>query len=176
MVTVWLVRHGRTAWNADRRFQGWTDVPLDEIGRSQAIELRSELEGVSFNAIWSSDLSRAMETAELAAGPPTIDARLREMDFGDIEGSVWDQLDGETREGLKRFDGFVAPGGEAADAFQARVFEFLDELPAGRHLVVAHGGVLRAVGRVCGDERFPGHGDVLRVRWPDRILLPPEPD
>lgn len=175
MVIVWLVRHGQTAWNVDRRFQGWTDVPLDQTGRDQAERLRATLETAAFDGIWSSDLSRAVETARIAVGPPTVDRRLREMDFGDIEGAAWDELEPEVREGLKRFEGFAAPGGESAESFMSRVFEFLDELPDGNHLVVAHGGVLRAVGRLCGDERFPGHTHVMRVDWHARRLLPPEP-
>ena len=174
MVIVWLVRHGQTAWNVDRRFQGWTDVPLDRTGRDQARQLRSTLESTEFDGIWSSDLSRAVETARLAAGSPVVDRRLREMDFGHIEGAVWDELAPEVREGLKRFEGFVVPGGESTESFKSRVFEFLDELPDGRHLVVAHGGVLGAVGRLCGEEGFPGHAHVMRVDWRARSLLPPE--
>lgn len=168
-----MVRHGQTAWNVDRRFQGWTDVPLDRTGREQAVRLRPTLEATAFDGVWSSDLSRAVETARIAAGPPTVDRRLREMDFGDIEGAVWDELQPDVREGLKRFEGFTAPGGESVESFTSRVFEFLDGLPDGRHLVVAHGGVLRAVGRLCGEERFPGHTHVMRVDWGARRLLPP---
>lgn len=174
MVIVWLVRHGRTAWNVGRRFQGWTDVPLDDVGRAQARELAVALDGTRFDHIWSSDLSRAVDTARIAVGAaPTIDPRLREMDFGRLEGVTWEQMDPATRNGLKTLEGFVAPGGESAAEVEDRVFGFLDDLPDGRHLVVTHGGVIRTVGRACGDDGFPGHASILRVNWSRRTLASP---
>jgi probable phosphoglycerate mutase len=170
-VIVWLVRHGETEWNAEGRFQGWTDVPLNETGRAQAGRLRDLLAGREFDGVWSSDLVRAVETARIAVGEPDVDRRLRELDFGDLEGSVWDELDGDMRAGLKEFDSFRSPGGESAVAFVERVFAFLDDLEPGRHVVFAHGGVIRAIGRVCGSDGFPSHADVLRVDWTNRISL-----
>lgn len=172
-VIVWLVRHGETDWNAAGRFQGWTDVPLNGTGRSQAEALAEVLEEETFDGVWSSDLTRAVETARIAVGEPTEDSRLRELDFGDMEGAVWDQLDPEIRTALKEFDTFESPGGESAAGFADRVFDFFDDLPIGRHIVFAHGGVIRAVARACGSEGFPSHADVVKVDWTGRVSLGP---
>lgn len=173
-VVLWLVRHGETDWNAAGRFQGWTDVPLNENGRTQAGQLREVLANHEFAGVWSSDLARAIETARIAVGEPAVDRRLRELDFGDLEGAVWDQLDKETKAGLKEFDSFRSPGGESAVAFVDRVFGFLDALEAGRHVVFAHGGVIRAIARVCGSDGFPSHADVVKVDWTNRLSLDPD--
>ncbi len=170
-VIVWLVRHGETEWNAEGRFQGWTDVPLNETGRAQADLLRDVLDRHEFDSIWSSDLVRAVETARIAVGEPAVDRRLRELDFGDLEGAVWDELDSEIRAGLKEFESFRAPGGESAAGFVERVFAFLDHLEPGRHVVFSHGGVIRAIGRVCGSDGFPSHGDVVKIDWTNRLSL-----
>lgn len=173
-VILWLVRHGETDWNAAGRFQGWTDVPLNEAGRAQAKRLRGSLAAFDFDGVWSSDLVRAIETARIAVGEPTVDRRLRELDFGDLEGAVWDELDDEVRLGLKEFDTFRSPGGESAARFVDRVFEFFDDLDPGRHLVFSHGGVIRAVGRVCGSDGFPSHADLARFDWTNRLSLDPD--
>lgn len=170
-VILWLVRHGETDWNAAGRFQGWTDVPLNDTGRAQAQQLQELLAASDFDGVWSSDLERAIETARIAIGEPRTDPRLRELDFGDLEGSVWGELDNEIRAGLKAFESFTSPGGESAAAFVDRVFSFLDELDAGRHLVFAHGGVIRAIGRVCGTDGFPSHTDIVKVDWTNRLGL-----
>jgi probable phosphoglycerate mutase len=170
-VIVWLVRHGETDWNAAGRFQGWTDVPLNETGRKQADRLRESLGSHDFDGVWSSDLARAVETARIAVGEPTTDSRLREMDFGDIEGAIWNELDETLRAGLKEFDSFRSPGGESAAEFVERVFGFLDGLTPGRHVVFAHGGVIRAIGRVCGSDAFPSHTDIVKLDWTNRSSL-----
>lgn len=171
VVRVWMVRHGETDWNADRRFQGWTDVALNDTGRDQATLLAGALAGVRFDSVWSSDLSRAIETARLAYGEPTADHRLRELNFGDLEGSVWDDLTPLVQAELVAFDGFTAPGGESIAEFKARVIEFLDGLSGGDHLVVTHGGVIRMVTRECGSDGFPGHTGVVVLDWTNRTRV-----
>jgi broad specificity phosphatase PhoE len=90
------VRHGRTAWNADRRFQGHTDIPLDDEGRAQARGLAALLRDEPIALAVSSDLARAAETARIVLGdrsiPLQLDPDWREMRFGDWEGLTWDQI------------------------------------------------------------------------------------
>lgn len=171
-----LVRHGRTGWNAEGRFLGWRDEPLDEVGVDQARRLASILHQSAGDQAWTSDLVRARQTAALAGLDAVADRRLREFDFGRLEGRTWDALDECTREGLRRFDGFSAPGGESSEAFRTRVVEFLDELPHGRHVVVTHGGVIRVVLRVCGSSTsFPGLGATFDVDWTGRSVVSQSP-
>ncbi|MBE7186730.1 histidine phosphatase family protein [Jatrophihabitans endophyticus] len=93
---VLLLRHGRTAWNAQRRFQGQADPPLDEVGRSQAWEVGALMAAVRPDVIVSSDLARALQTAEIvgevARLPVLADARLRERGLGHWEGLTRDEV------------------------------------------------------------------------------------
>ena len=92
-VVVWLVRHGETVWNAQRKISGWVDVELSERGQQMARDLRPRLHPEEFDGVWSSDLRRALDTAQLAYGRPTQqDVRLRELDFGPLEGEDWTQI------------------------------------------------------------------------------------
>ena len=151
-----------------RSLQGWTDVPLSDRGRQQARTLGLHLAEVEFEGVWSSDLSRAVETAMIVARQPDSDARLRELDFGSLEGSRWDALDDAARAELVAFDDFVAPGGESMRQLKTRVLEFVNDLEPGRHLVVSHGGVIRMLARECGGDGFPQHGDVVRLDWSNK--------
>ena len=144
MTTLLLVRHGETDWNADGRLQGHTDRPLSDYGRRQARELAGQLEdeGEELEAIYSSDLARARETAEIVAGrlglPVVLDADLREKDWG-----TWEGLTAVERDRVE----FV---GESAEAHQERILRALRRI-AERHpgdrrvLVVTHGGSMRRV-------------------------------
>jgi probable phosphoglycerate mutase len=142
-----LVRHGATDWSDAGRLNGWRDTPLNERGRSQARRLAGALNVGEFSGVWSSDLRRATETAELAAGVCTPDHRLRELDFGSLEGWTWEQLSPDVQQSLTGFDDFFAPDGESTAQLRQRVHEFIDSLPAGCHLVFTHGGVIRVLAR-----------------------------
>ena len=87
---LYIVRHGKTMWNEQGRLQGHVDIPLNEEGREAAIRLQSRLSDICFDAIYSSPLKRAHETAELICGsrkiPIITDDRLLEISFGDMEG------------------------------------------------------------------------------------------
>jgi len=170
-VEVWLVRHGETVMNAMGRLCGWTDVALTDEGRRQARWLGEILAGEAFDGVWSSDLNRAVETARLAGFEPDQDARLREVNFGELEGRRYETLAEEYKVGLKDFVSFAPPGGEDLDRLTARVDAFLDELGPGRHLVFSHGGVLRAVMRQVGPDRFMANGALMAVDWRERALL-----
>ena len=168
---LWLVRHGETPASRSRTLAGWFDVPLAEHGEAQACALRPLLAGERFDGVWSSDLRRAVTTARLAWGEPRQDRRLREMSFGSLEGQLWETLDPDTQERLARFEGFAAPGGETFEDLRSRVLSFLDGLPAGRHLVFTHGGVVRLLSREAGEDRFVPTGTLLVVDWDSRRLL-----
>jgi broad specificity phosphatase PhoE len=174
-VELVCVRHGRTAWNAERRFQGRTDVPLDDEGRAQARSLAALLAADRFDAAVASDLARARETAEiiLGGGPPPLelDGRLREMAFGAWEGLTWDEIVARYPEvedhdpARPRF--FTPDGGETFEQVCERVApvlaEFAERLgPDGRGLVVAHAGVLHAIVKVLVAET---ETEALTVRF-----------
>src|SRR6185437_6606991 len=95
MTTLLLVRHGETDWNAERRYQGHADVPLNDRGVEQARELAEQLAGERIDAIYSSDLSRAHATAEIVGerlGVPVVtDPDLREIDVGAVEGLTFEE-------------------------------------------------------------------------------------
>jgi 2,3-bisphosphoglycerate-dependent phosphoglycerate mutase len=161
---LWLVRHGETDWSAAGRFNGWTDIPLNMQGRQQASSLARELNERRFVTVWSSDLCRATETARLADTEPVLDRRLRELDFGTLEGRTWAELPPRTRDALIDFDAFAAPGGESVVAMRDRVLEFVHALPAGDHLVFTHGGVIRLLSRE-GIERGARPGEIAVLEF-----------
>jgi probable phosphoglycerate mutase len=168
---LWLVRHGETPASRGRTLAGWADLPLTEHGEAQARALRPVLAGERFDAVWSSDLVRAVLTARLAWGEPRQDRRLRELSFGELEGQPWETMDAAWQEALALFEGFAAPGGETFDDLRARVLSFLDDLLPGRHLVFTHGGVVRLLSREFGEDQFVPTGTLLVVDWDARLLL-----
>lgn len=159
-VQLLLMRHGSTAWNEAGRLCGWRDVPLSDRGRSEADGLRGRAEELLADApraVWSSDLLRARETARLAGLPAAPDPRLRELNFGALEGARWEELSYPVRAALIRFEGFRAPGGESVADLAGRVGEFVAGLSPGVHIVVAHGGVIRLLLRDRAQEQIaPG--------------------
>ncbi len=164
---LWLVRHGETDWNAARRLQSWTDLPLNGTGRRQAADLAPAVASRHFDGVWSSDLRRAVETAEILRGSAVVDRRLREMDLGELDGQEWEDLDPAIQTGLATFEGFAAPGGESYDQFRDRVLAFLGELDGGDHLVVTHGGVIRMLLRLHGaEDRFVPPGSLTTLEFP----------
>lgn len=142
--TILLARHGQTDWNLEGRVQGHTDRALDETGLAQARALADELDGEQLDAIYSSDLVRAMDTARHVADrkglPVTASPDLREKHFGTWEGLT----DAEV---IERFpEAGNGPWGDAetGEAVERRVLRALrriaDAHPGGRVLVVSHGG------------------------------------
>jgi 2,3-bisphosphoglycerate-dependent phosphoglycerate mutase len=166
-VTVCLVRHGRTTFGRDDLLCGWSDPPLDEVGVAHARELAKTLAARNFERVWTSDLLRAQQTAVLISGAePHVDARLREIDLGDLDGKRFDSCDAGTQAALIAFDGFQAPGGESVDSFRERVLGFVSDLPSGDHLVVTHGGVIRLLLRMFGRDRRVGPCEFVDLAIP----------
>lgn len=169
-VILHAVRHGESAWNVDHKLTGWSDVPLTERGRAQAQAVRPHVTG-PYASVWSSDLRRALETAELARGPCPTDTRLREMDFGSYEGRVWNDLSAEVTRDMLAFESFAPPDGEPFAAVRARVLAFVAELGAGRHLLFTHGGVVRTLMAEVGEPRFVPNASVVGINWTRAELL-----
>jgi broad specificity phosphatase PhoE len=152
-----LVRHGETDWNRDRRYQGHADPPLNDAGRAQAQELAARLNAVELDAIYTSDLRRAAETAEIIrAGrdiPLEREPGLREIDVGSWSGLTRAEIE-------ERFPGAEHHDGEAPEAMRERVVRTVTAI-ATRHdgeslLIVSHGGALRALlHHALDDESVP---------------------
>lgn len=172
MRELWLVRHGETTWNREGRLTGWSDVPLTALGEQQARALSGWLAAERFERVVASDLQRAIQTARLAYGEPQeVSAALRELEFGQLEGLKWAELPEAYRAALLAFDGFQAPGGESTAQMRRRVYGFFDRLPAGRHLVFTHGGVLRMVLRELDQDRFLPPCAVVGLDWAHKRVL-----
>lgn len=162
-----LVRHGETTWNRATRIQGHTDIPLSPLGLAQAKRLAAALADEPLAAIYSSDLSRARQTAQAVSAaqglPLRLDDKLRERAFGRFEGLSWQEIDQsypeEAARWRRREPDFPVGGGESLTVFSARCLAAAGRAAAahpGESIVlVAHGGVLdclyRAATRVALD-------------------------
>ena len=164
-LSLWLARHGSTEWTEQGRLCGWSDPPLNLGARAQAGLLRRRLAGLEFDGTWTSDLIRAAGFAELAGVTARPDRRLRELDFGELEGKTWSDLDTGVQESLAAVDGFAAPGGESVADLESRVDAFIGELDRGNHLIFTHGGVIRLLGRRRGLTLAPAPGQMTVLDW-----------
>jgi alpha-ribazole phosphatase len=157
MTELILVRHGETDWNTQGRYQGQSDVPLNEAGRVQADRLAASLQGQAIAAIYSSDLRRARETAEALArssgAPLHFDPRLREIDQGEWEGMLFDEIQRRYAESFQRRRRdplrVAPPGGETVGQVRERVLEAVQDIrrrhPGGRVAIISHGLALALV-------------------------------
>ncbi len=182
-----LVRHGVTAWNRERRFQGHTDPGLDDEGREQARRTAARLAREAVHAIYSSDLGRAWQTAAPIARalgqPPQPAGALRERHYGAFEGRSHDELMRDEPRAFERWErrdpDFALPGGgESLREFNARVLDFVRELLA-RHrgervVTVTHGGVLDCVYRLATGMALEAprkhallNASINRIGWSD---------
>lgn len=155
-----IARHGETDWNKSGILQGWFDIPINDLGRSQAHALAAQLANAKFDAIWSSPLARARETADIVAStlqlpPPACHDGLKEKHFGAIQGIPKSELaelnPALLEQILRRNPAAEFVGGESLDEFVDRVLAALEEIGA-RHagervLVVTHGWVMDVVTR-----------------------------
>ncbi len=152
---ILIARHGQTEWNALGKLQGATDIPLNELGRTQAQGLADKLASESIAAIWSSDLSRARQTAEIVAtarglGAPLVERELRERAFGVFEGLTRDECATHHPEAWQRWQAatHAPPGGEERlDAVERMRRALATIANATTHgdpvLAVTHGGLMR---------------------------------
>jgi broad specificity phosphatase PhoE len=155
LTTILLARHGESDWNRAGRWQGHTDRPLTDRGREQARALAERLEETELDAVYSSDLERARETAEIVAATRglgvTTEPELREVDVGSWSGLTRAEAKQRFPEGFARWQvgGEGWTDGETYEELGDRVVGAVRRIaadhPSGRVLVVAHGGSIRAV-------------------------------
>ncbi len=181
MTTIFLVRHGATQWNIHKRAQGQADVPLTDKGRLQALDAAKQLATFAIDAVYSSDLERAFDTAQAIAHVQGVevvkDPRLREIDQGEWTGLPvaeierrWPELWGTARHYNAR------PGGESPQQVRARglaaVRDAVADHPDGNLVVVSHGGTIRWIcAEACGyDDRKSallrglGNGGIVSIK------------
>jgi broad specificity phosphatase PhoE len=160
MTTFYIVRHGQTDWNVAGRIQGHQESQLTDKGRQQAQERAQNFEGITFDAAYASDLSRAKETAEilLEGQGHTLrtSPRLREVSQGSLEGyhrdkareefseiyELWDRSDDHERMKIRKVPG-AETGEEAAERFLDQIKAIARDHKNQTVLVVTHGGVMR---------------------------------
>ena len=156
---IYLARHGETAWNREGRWQGQNDIPLHDEGRQQARALAERLRGCGVTRVYTSDLLRARETADIVAAalglaPVTPDPDLRERCFGVFEGLTREECEATLGETWTRFVAdrrCMPPGAEAEAAVLIRMRRALDRVVeglaslSGAALIVSHGSALRSL-------------------------------
>ena len=157
--TIYFVRHGETDWNAEQRFQGQKDIPINANGRKQAARNGQTLKGLlkkpaDFDYV-SSPLGRACETMEIirqTLGLPargySIDGRLKEVSYGEWEGLTTQEIKastpGKRRERKAKKYSFVTPGGESYEMLLERVNAWLPYVELDS-VVTCHGGIIRVL-------------------------------
>jgi probable phosphoglycerate mutase len=170
-----LLRHGRTAWNAERRFQGQADPPLDEVGRMQAYEVAALVAALDPDLLVSSDAARAVQTAqpvaEITGLPVALEPRLRERSLGHWEGLTRSEV---AERYPDEFADWVAGrdvsrrGGESRAEVAARAVAAVQELPAASTaVVVTHSATAMALSSaLLGlDPGFPVLGPLANCHW-----------
>ena len=188
--TLWLIRHGETSWNAERRFQGHTDVPLNATGLSQAKRLAERLKedhrDDAFAIIYSSDLGRARQTAQVTAQATGLEllihTGLRERHYGVLSALTPEEMAARHPEAYAQWQArdpdYILPEGESLAAFNQRVMRTLEEIaeahPWQQVLVVAHGGVLDCAYRAATAQPLSArrqhslhNASINRVRYQD---------
>jgi phosphoserine phosphatase len=155
VTTILLARHGESDWNRSGRWQGHADRPLTDLGREQARDLAVRLESTELDAVYSSDLERARETAAIVAQPHRLSVRelaaLREVDVGSWSGLTRAEAEKRFPEGYRRWLGGSEgwEDGETYEQLGQRVVEAVLAMaaqhPGERVLIVAHGGSIRAI-------------------------------
>ena len=157
--TFLIIRHGETQWNAEQRYQGHEDSPLTETGRNQVRALGLRMKAFQFNSLISSDLGRAQKTADILAAytghAVEIDSRIRERNYGLLEGLTVAEIKAKHSEILDKLDqndpDYVIPKGESHRQHYERNASFFNDLlnrRAGTRIaLIIHGGVLDSIFR-----------------------------
>lgn len=161
MTTLGLIRHGITDWNLQRRAQGQIDIPLNEAGLSQAKLLAERLAGEQWDMVYSSDLLRAKQTAEMIATrlsiPHRTDERIREKSFGRLEGTTVDERIAQWGVDWASID----HGVETSEQIRSRGILFIEDIVKFHRqesvLVVSHGGWIGEMLHLLMNEHYKEH-------------------
>jgi probable phosphoglycerate mutase len=187
-MNLYLVRHGESAFNAQGRIQGQTNVPLSDLGRQQSHALAAVFSKMPIEAVYSSPLERARETARPVAEaldlPLRLEERLMEIHAGIFQGKVWQEIQAEYPAEAARWTAhepdFIIPGGESRRQLMKRGMAALEAIRAtnlSEVVVVAHGGVLTAALKgLLGmpAERNPFNlfnASISQLRWDTQVRL-----
>ena len=185
MTTLYLIRHGRTDWNEEGRYQGQCDPPLNALGQQQAQEAAAALGDVPWTALYSSDLARAQQTAQVLSdlinAPVQLDPRLREIDVGQWAGKPFHIIRSRAPELYAQWRTVpeqVRPGGgESLHELAARLVEALDEIaaahPDGTTAIFSHGAAIATIRCLVASrplnefwELLPHNATWEVVQWP----------
>lgn len=154
---IYLIRHGEVAWNSEGAYVGSTDLPLNDTGRSQAKRLADWLSSREIATVYSSDLSRALETAQIIAAPHNLrvvsDNRLREINYGEWEGLTSEQIAEKYPELFNQWRenaaDIIVPGGESINQMLERAYSAFMEAAyshiEGNIVMTAHKSVNRTI-------------------------------
>ena len=157
MNTIYLMRHGETEWNIEKRYQGRLDSPLTETGELRTRMQKKRLEGLRFNKVYCSPLGRTRATLEILkpeAEEVRIDPRLMEVSLGVLQGKTDRELNPEEREEQHRFwndpENCCIPEGESLEDLEERIRGFLEDLKrqTGPCLVITHTVIIKMILKV----------------------------
>ncbi len=185
---VYCVRHGETASNSQGRIQGQLDTQLSPLGQRQALAVAAALKNLPIDAIYSSPLLRALETAQSIADvmrlPVVVDSRLMEINAGVFQGLCWDEIERDHSAAARQWKShdpdFCIPEGESRRALMVRAqgaFAAIREAAHRAVVVVAHGGLLSAAFKVLLEipaERNPfslQNGSISKLAWDQQVKL-----
>ena len=145
---IYLIRHGETYANVEKRYVGFTNTALTEKGKGQIKELRKKLSKLTIKKAYCSPSTRTKKTAELLGLNYETEENLREMNFGILEGMTYNEIMEKKPEVGRQFfsewESYQVPGGESYLKVRERVKEFINILEDENTLVVTHGGWIRA--------------------------------
>lgn len=191
MTEMWLIRHGQTDWNLKGIYQGHSDIPLNETGIMQAKELAAKLAATRFDALYSSDLTRARDTASIIADviglPVHLDSRLREINQGVWEGQTIEEVRIKYAPDFSRNPKYIltprAEGAESLAQVITRMVQAANEYHrqhnGGRLLIVTHGlsaaalyAVVNGIPLVDVVKFIPDNGKPMVIHLEDSLPLP----
>ncbi len=185
---IYVIRHGETDWNKNSRFQGRTDIKLNDLGREQASALRPVMQQLQIESAYASSLSRAFETAEIATADLKLtiqkEDRLRETNIGEAEGLTIDEIDSKYGEGSlakwrsyeERLLDYRFPNGESKREMMYRLRQVFLEIAQNSNrssiAVFSHGMIMRAMTFVFStgvqwENHIFTNGSIHHYQWSD---------